>query len=338
MGAVVIGIGAALVALGVVFGVIGFGSAETTSGAGLMMVGSTVFVGGFLMLALGFILRVLGDIAEKLEGAVHFEALEDEHPAGRVEATTAAIAVEALAPVASAFEDAPPARAPQERPPLEEGRAPPAWFGRPRAGEPPSAGAAVFEPERTFAPEPEFANEREFEPEPAFAPEPMFEPEPEPEFEPLPPFRSPLAEAARLEGKRAEPVRAEPPRPDLPRREPPGFARPAAGASLPVERPAPTPVVVAPADEEARQPHPRDEFTDEPDTAPPAFLRETDLVTEEPSPEEPSITVLKSGTIGGMSYTLYSDGSIEADLPDGMLRFASLQELRSHVAGSVARD
>lgn len=46
--------------------------------------------------------------------------------------------------------------------------------------------------------------------------------------------------------------------------------------------------------------------------------------------EEPRI--LKSGIVGGMAYTLYSDGSIQADLPDGVVRFASLQELRDHVS------
>ena len=81
-----------------------------------------------------------------------------------------------------------------------------------------------------------------------------------------------------------------------------------------------------------RPPRPREE--PEP-SAPPAFLRESDLLGEEPeeTPAEPEVTVLKSGTIGGMSYKLFSDGSIEADLPDGTLRFASLQDLREHVAG-----
>ncbi|MBA4789743.1 MAG: DUF308 domain-containing protein, partial [Rhizobiales bacterium] len=51
-----------------------------------------------------------------------------------------------------------------------------------------------------------------------------------------------------------------------------------------------------------------------------------------PAAAEPS--VLKSGVVGGMAYTLYSDGSIQAELPDGTLRFASLQELRDHVARS----
>lgn len=56
-------------------------------------------------------------------------------------------------------------------------------------------------------------------------------------------------------------------------------------------------------------------------------------VTQAPpaAPQEPRI--LKSGIVGGMAYTLYSDGSIQAELPDGVVRFASLQELRDHVAG-----
>jgi len=48
--------------------------------------------------------------------------------------------------------------------------------------------------------------------------------------------------------------------------------------------------------------------------------------------EQPEPTILKSGVVGGMAYTLYSDGSIQAELPDGVLRFTSLQELRDHVA------
>jgi hypothetical protein len=43
------------------------------------------------------------------------------------------------------------------------------------------------------------------------------------------------------------------------------------------------------------------------------------------------VPVLKSGVIDGMGYTLYVDGSIEADLPQGTIRFASIDELRSHL-------
>lgn len=59
-----------------------------------------------------------------------------------------------------------------------------------------------------------------------------------------------------------------------------------------------------------------------------------------PRPNEPTIvtdrnpsgsTVVRSGIVGGMAYTLYADGSIEAELPIGTVRFASLAELQDHV-------
>lgn len=391
MGAAVIGIGAALSVLGLVFGLIGFGSAETTSGAGLMMVGSSVFVGGLLMAALGFILRILIDIANKLEGAVHFEALEDEHPAVAVETAAVAFAAEAIAPPAPAFDEVTPVRAPEDLAPLDETPAPPAWFGRKRPTAPPRAEEPAFEPEPDYAPEAALAPPRE--------------PEFEREAEPLPPFRSPLTaarpepfhaepvrheparhepprhepaahepvrvETPRVEAARSTPVRPEPLRPEPlrtesriepvraelhrsephrsephrsepeapesapaePRRELPGFLRGSAGAAPVPERPSPALAIEEPL------PAPAPEaFPAEPAAAPPAFLSDTDLLTEEPAPTELSVTVLKSGTIGGMSYTLYSDGSIEADLPDGVLRFASLQDLRDHVSGSIARE
>jgi hypothetical protein len=43
------------------------------------------------------------------------------------------------------------------------------------------------------------------------------------------------------------------------------------------------------------------------------------------------VSVLKSGVVEGMAYTLYSDGSIEAQLPQGILRFGSISALRSHI-------
>lgn len=42
-------------------------------------------------------------------------------------------------------------------------------------------------------------------------------------------------------------------------------------------------------------------------------------------------TVVKSGTVDGMAYSLYSDGSIEAQMPEGMMRFASIEQLRTHI-------
>jgi hypothetical protein len=60
-----------------------------------------------------------------------------------------------------------------------------------------------------------------------------------------------------------------------------------------------------------------------------------------PAPERPPepaageelrpAAVLKSGVVDGMAYTLYADGSIEAKLPDGTVKFGSIAELRAHI-------
>ena len=49
------------------------------------------------------------------------------------------------------------------------------------------------------------------------------------------------------------------------------------------------------------------------------------------SEDQPGVTVIKSGVVDGMAYSLYSDGSIEAQMPEGMMRFASIDELRAHL-------
>jgi hypothetical protein len=63
---------------------------------------------------------------------------------------------------------------------------------------------------------------------------------------------------------------------------------------------------------------------------------EPNAATDRPAPpnrrEEPqAVTVLKSGVVDGMAYSLYSDGSIEAQMPEGMMRFGSIDELRAHL-------
>ena len=65
----------------------------------------------------------------------------------------------------------------------------------------------------------------------------------------------------------------------------------------------------------------------EPDPAAAADRYPPAVRTEDPS----QVTVLKSGVVDGMAYSLYSDGSIEAQMPEGMMRFASIDELRSHL-------
>jgi hypothetical protein len=63
-------------------------------------------------------------------------------------------------------------------------------------------------------------------------------------------------------------------------------------------------------------------------------------VIEAPSEAAPAggraeaATVLKSGVVDGMAYTLYTDGSIEAELAQGVVRFGSIEELRNHLEKS----
>jgi hypothetical protein len=47
--------------------------------------------------------------------------------------------------------------------------------------------------------------------------------------------------------------------------------------------------------------------------------------------EQRGVAILKSGVVDGMAYTLYADGSIEAQLPQGTVRFGSISELRAHI-------
>jgi hypothetical protein len=62
--------------------------------------------------------------------------------------------------------------------------------------------------------------------------------------------------------------------------------------------------------------------------------RQPEPAPAELEPDHPA--VVRSGIIGGMAYTLYSDGSIEAELPIGTVRFGSLLELQEHVKRSGA--
>jgi hypothetical protein len=50
------------------------------------------------------------------------------------------------------------------------------------------------------------------------------------------------------------------------------------------------------------------------------------------APERASgVTVVKSGEVGGMHYSFFSDGSIEAQLAEGTMRFASFDDLMAHI-------
>jgi hypothetical protein len=117
--------------------------------------------------------------------------------------------------------------------------------------------------------------------------------------------------------------------------------------------PHPEPAPRPPAPESAEPPPasfddawPKPERSRTADVAPPRRASRTPSTFAEPGPaaagadryppavrtEDPTqVTVLKSGVVDGMAYSLYSDGSIEAQMPEGMMRFASIDELRAHL-------
>ncbi len=73
-----------------------------------------------------------------------------------------------------------------------------------------------------------------------------------------------------------------------------------------------------------------------PAAAPPALDAAPQVTAPQPAPAiheaaAAAVSILKSGVVEGMAYTLYSDGSIEAQLPGGTLRFGSITELRNHI-------
>lgn len=77
-------------------------------------------------------------------------------------------------------------------------------------------------------------------------------------------------------------------------------------------------------------------FDDRPETPPmPAGRREPPLGHAPDSAKSDPVSVLKSGVVDGMAYTLYTDGSIEAELAQGVVRFGSIEELRNHLEKSA---
>jgi hypothetical protein len=47
--------------------------------------------------------------------------------------------------------------------------------------------------------------------------------------------------------------------------------------------------------------------------------------------DQPAVTVIKSGIVDGMAYSLYSDGSIEAQMPEGMMRISTSAPERNYL-------
>jgi hypothetical protein len=62
----------------------------------------------------------------------------------------------------------------------------------------------------------------------------------------------------------------------------------------------------------------------------------TDERAERRAGAPPQVSVLKSGVVDGMGYALYTDGSMEAILPQGLVQFGSVAELRAYLGSDSA--
>jgi hypothetical protein len=152
-----------------------------------------------------------------------------------------------------------------------------------------------------------------------------------------------FASSSRKERERAQ-VRPG----DLPAAEPQPPAVPAPPVAEPAEPPPATFDDAWPKPERARAPEPSppppprrsvrtpSTFTEPVAAAAPSAPIVPATPDRFPSPaprnqDQAQVTVLKSGVVDGMAYSLYSDGSIEAQMPEGMMRFGSIDELRAYL-------
>jgi hypothetical protein len=295
---------------------------EFSIGSTFITTGSIAIVGGLALIGFGAVTREL----RKMTKALLERPAPPPQPAARQ-------------PAPPSTRTAPPARG-IARPDAVATRAPPRAeprFDESEAQEPPPANAPTIaditaEQTRTGL----FASMRgrsaaapRFEPpQPPSRPRVPREetPAPLPEREPEPARGSENPPTTRSSSLSALAARTAA-RLDLPRATP-------EPTRVPPERIAPEPPPASTPERTAEKP-PRNVFDtvwptgSRPPTEEETFDRENEPSPESAEPAPPEI--LKSGVIDGMAYTLYTDGSIEAQLPQGTLRFSSIDDLRAHL-------
>jgi hypothetical protein len=308
-------------------GAIAFGIPNNAFGFGntMIMAGTTAVSAGFVVLALAAVLRAIERSGRAITAADEIEALSAER------ARTAPLP-RAPAPVAPRAES----------PPGERVEAPlaarPSWSARREEG--------GRESLRAPAPRPAAPLRGEPGPMPAPRAPARAEPSREPIAEPPRPVaargRAPAASEAdeSVAAAHAREAAAEPAAPPERRRF---FAWTRRGSTREAgERPVEPKVAIAEphagpsfghVDPSAEAAHWADHGEDwEERRGPPRPTSERPPTTRRPPPgREEQVEIIKSGTVDGMSYTLYSDGSIDAEFPDGKLRFASIDDLRQHL-------
>jgi hypothetical protein len=307
IGCLAVMVGAGMVAFGIPVNEFSFGNT-------LIVAGTTLATGGLVVVALSAAVSQLHRIAEALSARGPVQPLR---PAESLEQPSEARPAPGNGRVP--FPPKQPAREPAMREPRP---AEPFAFAPPPLP-PPAEPAGEERPRQSFAPSlrnPEAAPvtvEDEVSLSPHYQnggpPAPMHG-EPGAPPQPMP---SPAYGAGGFE-PRHEPAAGEawraPPPPAPPREAPSSYfdnmwpAKPSRGPAA------------EPRAERNTEPSSRETVARQPASAPAA-----------PGGARAGAAILKSGVVDGMAYTLYVDGSIEAELPQGTLRFASIDELRSHL-------
>ncbi|WP_127089935.1 hypothetical protein [Aquabacter cavernae] len=321
-----VGLGLLLALAGLVVVALGVAIFVSSFGNTLIAAGAVFLSGGITLAAVGLVMKQLLDMSERLDAALAGGTLAAARPLDAADEDFASSAESDLQDEAEEYyeeEEEEPAPAPAQPP---RSYVPPSFARQPAPA--PERPVAPPEPYRPEPPRSEFARPEPARPEPSRAEMPRTEQTRMPE----------ALQRGRVLGRTPEGEHfADRMRPQ------PAFVPPAPEPEAPVERAPERPVERAPMVTRPFTPpsrRPDQGVAPVPPAAPapsaPAFTPPAPYAPPAPpapvSAAEP--TVLKSGVVGGMAYTLYSDGSIQAELPDGALRFASLQELREHVARS----
>jgi hypothetical protein len=321
LGAVAVATGFALIASGVPLH-------ESAHGNALIISGTVAAIGGFIIVGLGLAVREL----QRIERAMAVRPMPRPQRPGEATAAAPVIAVAAApAPVL-----APPADAPAARIPFPT---------RPKAENRPQAEPSVNSAPATAGTE-EAAFERLRQKFPSLA-----RIENAPVVEATEVSLSPKT-PARTEEDTVDARNAPAPAPNEGAEQPRGspYLDSAARPAPPPQRPSRTAMFDAFWPKDSRRgKQAAAEQAAAADVAPPAAVQPAQVqvhaqahaqvltngaaheLNGQPQGDIQQVSILKSGVVDGMAYTLYSDGSIEAQLPQGTVRFGSITELRNHL-------
>ena len=320
LGIVIAAVGLAAVGFGIPIN-------EFTLGTTLLVTGTTALTGGLILIGLAAVVGELGRVADalKMRAVARPAARPPETPEPMAPAVPGSRPAAAIAPVS-------------QRPRPEEAPSREAQSPRPRPAAGPSAAADVsagaIERLRSTIPRTE---RPKAEPSVVAADEevPLSPGETVPQLPPRPaggepsPLGPKVTAEDRAGGAAVEALKAS--RLDFLFRSKP--ARPAPppesfGSVWPTEPRAPD--ARAPASAEPESQAAPEQAQGQP--APVSLEPQSQQAEPPPVVEEPrAVAILKSGVVDGMAYTLYADGSIEAKLPHGTVRFGSIAELRAHI-------